>query len=229
MSSSSSVAADAQRLESAKRDFIAFLEMCPDNTASSTDLKEHFGMERYITDCVSVINALACEDRIDLKRLHPDQPDLLSYKLLNPLIQSKLKNNDQKNVYAEIEAGGNKGIWVRDIKTNTLLTTPTLTKILNYLEKEANLIKRVNSVTSKVKKLYMLVDIEPSKELTGGPWYSEGSFDEIFIEVMSHYIVTKVFTPGQRLSSGQIFKMITDAGISTEPLEEEYVQQLLTM
>ncbi len=52
---------------------------------------------------------------------------------------------------------------------STNISQQVLTKILKQLE-QRNLLKTVRSVASKSKKLYMLFDMVPAKELTGGPW-----------------------------------------------------------
>jgi RNA polymerase Rpc34 subunit len=59
-----------------------------------------------------------------------------------------------------------RGVWTRDIKLSTNIPQHTLTKTLKILE-QRNLIKSVRSVVSKSKKLYMLYDVVPAKEITG--------------------------------------------------------------
>jgi len=41
------------------------------------------------------------------------------------------------------------------------------------------------NVQSKNKRLYMLAGIEPSRQITGGAWYSEQEFDSEYINVLS--------------------------------------------
>lgn len=81
-----------------------------------------------------------------------------------------------------------RGIWTRDIKIPTNIPQHTLTKILKILE-QRSLIKSVRSVVSKSKKLYMLYDVTPAKEITGGPWYSDQKFDHEFVNELENYIV----------------------------------------
>ena len=73
---------------------------------------------------------------------------------------------EQILVYQLCEKAGNKGIWTRDIKNATNIPQHTLTKTLKILE-QRNLVKAVRSIASKSKKLYMLYDIIPAKEITG--------------------------------------------------------------
>ena len=58
------------------------------------------------------------------------------------------------------------------MKTATNIPQHTLTKTLKILE-QRNLVKFVRAVTSKSKKLYMLYDVVPAKDITGGPWYTD--------------------------------------------------------
>lgn len=52
----------------------------------------------------------------------------------------------------------------------TNIKRQVLDKIFKKLESR-HLIKQVKSVTAKSKKMFMLYDLKPSKELTGGVWY----------------------------------------------------------
>ena len=88
-----------------------------------------------------------------------------------------------------------RGIWTRDIKITTNIQQQVLTKTLKILE-QRKLIKSVRSVVSKSKKLYMLFELEPAKEVSGGPWYTDQEFDHEYLEMLSREIVQIV-----RLSS----------------------------
>ena len=46
----------------------------------------------------------------------------------------------------------------------------------------------MRSITSKSKKLYILFDTVPAKELTGGPWYTDQEFDHEFLAELSKFI-----------------------------------------
>lgn len=94
---------------------------------------------------------------------------------------------EQRLVLQEIERAGNKGIWTRDIKTHTNIPQQIVTKTLRLLETR-RLVKSVKSISSKNKKLYMLFDLVPSTEITGGPWYNEQEFDHVFIDTLSTFV-----------------------------------------
>lgn len=75
------------------------------------------------------------------------------------------------------------------MKTATNIPQQTLTKTLKILE-QRNLVKFVRAVTSKSKKLYMLYDMIPAKDITGGPWYT----DQVFFLEIEFGILTPLFT-----------------------------------
>ena len=86
--------------------------------------------------------------------------------------------------------------------------------------------KAVRSVTSKSKKLYMLFDVIPSKEITGGPWYTEQEFDHEFVEELCNYIVQ--FIKGKSMACAEeIHKKIHQSGISRVELSAEELDTVI--
>jgi DNA-directed RNA polymerase III subunit RPC6 len=55
------------------------------------------------------------------------------------------------------------------MKVRTNLGQPQITKILKSLEGKS-LIKSVKNVNNPSRKLYMVYELEPSREITGGAW-----------------------------------------------------------
>ncbi|CAI5941523.1 unnamed protein product [Closterium sp. NIES-64] len=87
------------------------------------------------------------------------------------------------------------GIWTRDMKTRTNLQQPQITKIIKTLEGR-KLIKAVKSVNNKSRKLYMLYELEPSREVTGGAWYTDAEFDAEFISALRQLCLTHIVKLG---------------------------------
>lgn len=54
-------------------------------------------------------------------------------------------DNEERIIYSIVEEGGNKGIWIRDIRTKSNLNMTQLNKVLKNLENK-KLIKSVKSV-----------------------------------------------------------------------------------
>jgi DNA-directed RNA polymerase III subunit RPC6 len=61
------------------------------------------------------------------------------------------------------------GIWTKDLRMRTNLAQPQVTKMLRTLEARA-LVKSVKSVSNPNRKVYMLAELEPSRDITGGAW-----------------------------------------------------------
>lgn len=80
-------------------------------------------------------------------------------------------------VYQKIEEARNRGLFQKDLKAKTGITNPnTIKTIIDKLVKR-RLIKDFTSVHTGKKKMYILADLEPSAELTGGNWYTNGELD----------------------------------------------------
>ncbi|RHY31288.1 hypothetical protein DYB32_003623 [Aphanomyces invadans] len=94
---------------------------------------------------------------------------------------------EQRGVLHEIEKAGNKGIWTRDIKAKTNIPEVIIRKTIRLLETR-HLVKAVKSISQKNKKLYMLFDLVPSRDITGGPWYNEQEFDHDFIDTLRNFV-----------------------------------------
>ena len=69
--------------------------------------------------------------------------------------------------------------------------------ILKTLENR-KLIKSIKWVTNKNRKVYMVAEQEPSREITGGAWYTENEMDHEFIQqtmkICLHF-VQRHYTP----------------------------------
>lgn len=68
------------------------------------------------------------------------------------------------------------------MKTN--VTQQVLTKCLKSLESK-DLVQSVMSVKYPNRKMYLLKHLQPSEDIAGGPWQSEGDFDTALIDIVS--------------------------------------------
>eukprot|EP00955_Chlamydomonas_euryale_P001120 12978-Chlamydomonas_euryale.AAC.4 len=76
-------------------------------------------------------------------------------------------------LYQVIKSAGNTGLWTKDMRSKTNLAQPHITKILKTLENR-KLVKAVKSVNNPSRKVFMLYELDPSRELTGGAWCVSG-------------------------------------------------------
>ncbi|GKY91319.1 hypothetical protein MPSEU_000104100 [Mayamaea pseudoterrestris] len=194
---------------------------------SNGELKEVFGEGLY-PQLVPIINALTQENRLNMSVM-PSTGEL-SYTIIAPEQASKFEGLDRntKMVYSVIERAGNMGLWTKDVRLQTNIQQQALNKIFKTLE-QRRLIKPVKSVTAKAKKLYMLFDLVPSKELTGGVWYSDLEFDHEFIDELRNFIIFCVqkMNGGQGVTVSEIQKTMIDKKVCKIVLEVEEMEQLV--
>ncbi|KAI2496295.1 RNA polymerase Rpc34 subunit [Fragilaria crotonensis] len=190
---------------------------------ANSALKLKFGDADYLK-LVPVINDLTQSSRLIMSKVG----DELFYNLVSDEVASKFIGLDvsARMVYQVIEKSGNLGIWTKDIRTQTNIQQQALNKIFKALETR-RLIKPVKSVSSK--KVYMLYNLTPAKELTGGPWYTELEFDHEFINEMRKFLLTCVrrLNNGQGVTLTDIKEKLVQANVSKVQLSVDDVQQLM--
>lgn len=154
---------------------------------------------------------------------------------------------DEEMVYSYVEAAGREGIWTKTIRAKTNLHQQVVARCLKNLESQRH-IKAIKSVKFPTRKIYMLSSLEPSIEVTGGPWFSESEMDTVFIsklmDIVWAFIVEKSF-PREALNRSKIasqktypvsyrsyptvaevHRHIVSSGVSTVELELSDIRQL---
>jgi len=201
---------------------------------ANSALKDHFGESKY-PSLVPIINELTRASRLTMsKGISSTGEAEVYFSLLTVEEASRLQGLDapSKMVYQVVEASGNKGIWTVDVRNQTNIPQVLLTKIFKQLETR-RIIKPIKAVTAKTKKLYMLYDLTPAKEITGGPWYSEYEFDHEFIAELRNFITMCVrrmnggLGVGKGVTLKQIAHKMVQANVSRVALSLEEVQQLV--
>jgi DNA-directed RNA polymerase III subunit RPC6 len=212
--------------DSLKDRFIAIFSL-PQYTSgiSNSALKTHFGDSEYI-ELAPIINDLTKESKLNMSKTGKE----LFYSLVSDDLASKFQGLDAaaRMVYQVIEKAANMGCWTKDIRIQTNIQQNMLTKILKSLETR-HLIKPVKSVAAKSKKLYMLYDIQPSKELTGGIWYSDLEFDHEFISKMRSFLLYSIrrLNSGKGVTMPELHNIMIQKKVCTVELAMEEVKQLL--
>ncbi|XP_053213467.1 DNA-directed RNA polymerase III subunit RPC6-like [Panonychus citri] len=221
-------------LQSAKSQF---LNLLGDNEKGITDKTLGTLMESIdIAVRAQVINDCLAAGKIELLK----QGKQLIYKL--KVDSRQAFDNDEENVvYTIIEEAGNRGIWMREIRTKSKLPITQLSKVLKTMENK-KMIKSVKSISAYKKKVYMLYNLEPCTSVTGGTWYSNNDFESEFVEILNQqcykYLVKKFETSRQLSSpierknasyckSSEICDYIRKLGISKVNLSEEDIEEIL--
>ena len=116
-------------------------------------------------------------------------------------------SNEEALVYSYIEASGREGIWSKTIKARTNLHQHVVLKCLKSLESQ-RYVKSVKSVKYPTRKIYMLYHLQPSVEVTGGPWFTEGELDVEFINslltIIWRYVAQNSFPNGFQTVVGRV-------------------------
>jgi DNA-directed RNA polymerase III subunit RPC6 len=193
---------------------------------SNSALKEKFGEGTYI-HLVPCINELTQKSRLVMSKLADGE---LFYSMVSDEIASKFTGLDSsaRMVYQVIERAGDKGIWTKDVRIQTNIQQQALNKIFKGLESR-HLIKPVKSVTAKSKKLYMAFHLTPSKELTGGVWYSDLEFDHEFISELRTFLLHCVrrLNSGRGVTLAEIRDKMVQANVSRVQLSVKEIQQIM--
>lgn len=192
-----------------------------------SDLKAHFGEEGF-SALAPILNEFLQQSRITIAKLDRG----ILFRLVEEEIAEKLQglSPEMMMVYEEIKNAGNNGIWNRDIKTNTNVQQAPLGKALKELEKRM-LIKAVKSIHQKTKKIWMLFHLEPSVDITGGPWYTDNEFDHEFVDLIAGAVERQIRDAwdrdGRPTSLQMVDKYIKNSGVSREQLTTEQIRQVL--
>ena len=194
---------------------------------SNTALKQHFGDAEY-RDLVPIINELNQQSKLNMSKSVGSKE--LFYSLLSDDLASKFSGLDAaaRMVYQTIEKAGNMGSWTKEIRVQTNIQQNMLTKILKALETR-RLIKQVKSVAAKSKKIYMVYDVVPSKQLSGGVWYSDLEFDHEFISKMRSFLLYSIrrINDGKGVTMTELHGLMTQKKVANVDLSLDEVRQLL--
>ncbi|KAJ3036714.1 34-kDa subunit of RNA polymerase III (C) [Rhizophlyctis rosea] len=194
------------------------------------------GMETMI----NVLTSLQVKQYVEWSTLK-DGSVLFKARAMDEVARATSMSHEERVIYTHVKAVGNKGIWIKDIKTKSGLHQKVVTDVIKSLEKKS-VIKSVKSVKNPTKKLYILFELEPSVELTGGAWYTDQEMDMDFIDQLSTQIYKYIranSTPKQNPTSlfshtsttyptlPQIHKWVKSSGITSVDLSTTDVQMLL--
>jgi len=144
--------------------------------------KDFLDLNIPLTDFAQVINKFSSQS---LLKIEKDRSGNIVYKSTTDDEAEHLRgmNAEERIIYQLIAHTQDKGIWVKDLKSASNIPPMEIPKILKRMETR-KIIKSVKSVQGARRKLYMLYDINPSRAVTGGPWFSGADFDvEFFTRV----------------------------------------------
>ena len=78
-------------------------------------------------------------------------------------------------------------MWTRIIRARTNLHQAVLTRCLRTLEAKRR-VKPVKSSQHPTRKVYLLAHLQPSEDVTGGPFYTDGALDTEYVRVIAQWV-----------------------------------------
>ena len=165
-----------------------------ENGATTETLLSELSSEWTAADIVEQMNILSQKQLVEFIQVN----NKLMFRSRNAIEVSQTKgmDNNERIIFNLIKATGNKGIWIKDLKTKSNCHSQIVTTIIKKLEK-SQVIKSVKPVKNSTRKVYMLFEFEPCIDVTGGAWYTESTFDTAFVDALStqcfKYILSKSF------------------------------------
>lgn len=153
----------------------------------------------------------------------------LVFRIVDDAERDKLRglSNDDMSVLQAIRASRDRGIWSRELRFRTGLQSTAIARALRLLEGR-RVIKSVRAVGHKSHKLYMLADVEPAREVTGGAWYSDAELDEEFVSVLQEQVFFFVKCNGC-VDVQQVHEYVRNTGVFKAELRDEDVAMVLSV
>ncbi|ELA41440.1 uncharacterized protein VICG_01545 [Vittaforma corneae ATCC 50505] len=135
-------------------------------------------------DMAVILNSFLQQNQIEVQRS--------GTTLLYKCIQSR-NSSYEALVLNLIAQSGSSGLWLKDIKNKTNIPHNLILKILRVLE-ETRRIKSIKSVKNN-RKIYVLFDIKPDEDISGGVWFSNNDVDLVFVNKLMEIIYQYVRKP----------------------------------
>lgn len=183
-------------------------------------MKESFSQDAIVAG----LNGL-----LSKQRLVPSlQNNKLAYKLQSAEEAQKLigLTAEDRLILQEVTKAGDVGISAKELRGRANMQHPQVTKVLKKLVTRV-LIKEVKSVTSKNKKVFMLVGVEPARELTGGSWYSGGEFDYELIAVLQKAALAYI-QQKDKATANEVCDFVRTSGlIKGKPINQSDIMSVL--
>jgi DNA-directed RNA polymerase III subunit RPC6 len=90
-------------------------------------------------------------------------------------------SEEHKLIFKLISDASIQGIWAKDLASKSKIPAGTLSRLTKTME-HRKLIKQITPAQYKSRKVWMLYELEPATELSGGSWYKDGQIDSDLIQ-----------------------------------------------
>ena len=114
----------------------------------------------------------------------------------------KQLTTEEAMTFSYVESAGREGIWARTIRARTNLHNTIFNRCLKSLESKS-LIKQFVSAKNSSRKMYILANLQPSEDVTGGPFFTDGKLDEEFVYHLGVWIEKHIISKSWRHQSSR--------------------------
>jgi hypothetical protein len=179
-------------------------------------------------DKVSAINALVEANRL-LVSVNERGVPVYRYQTEEAARRMKDMGPEEYAVYERVAEARDRGITAVDLRQKLAafgFTQVTLNKVLKKMEKQGTF-KKLKSMQQKHKTVYMLMEVEPSAEVTGG-LVSTDAFDPEAIQVLHARILEYLRSHGNT-PFREIALYVKQMGVlkGEGELKEEHIRQIV--
>ncbi|KAI9115381.1 hypothetical protein K1719_013700 [Acacia pycnantha] len=140
---------------------------------------------------------------------------------------SSVSLSDADRLYNVIRSTQDTGIWRQNLKRDTGLPENAVKKAIDSLLAK-KLIKEVVNCQNKTKKYYMASEFEPSEEITGGYWHTDGKLDEGFINTLKS-VCQKQISLQKIATVDEILDWITKKKILSVEITSHRIEEILRL
>lgn len=183
----------------------------------------------------AVYNKLLSKGRLRIAKRQTTAPDGskrddIIYQFVSAEDAAKFRGLDAADrlVYDVILKSAQNGVTKRDLRFRTNIQNGTEVKQTVDRLLQRNLIKEVKSIQGTNKRVYIVSELDPSTQHTGGPWYNEEQeYDTEFIDAMYAQVLS-FMKRHSHVTVEQVTQYIEDIKISNEKLSQAHIRGLMT-
>ena len=116
----------------------------------------------------------------------PNGKSIPKLTLFHPHHRYRNFSTEEALIFSYVESASREGIWTRQIRAKTNLHPTVLNRYLKNLEKK-RMIKATTNAKYPSRKTYILYNLVPSEEISGGCFYTDGKLDDEFIAALQKF------------------------------------------
>lgn len=169
-------------------------------------IKQQVAHTAELAKVTDAIRGLLSASKIQMKRTDADGEYIVTLK-------KSLMPENFAIVLDVVRSAGAAGIDAATLAAKTKLVKSEVVKALNQLTQQGY-VKDTRCFTNKAKKLYILSDIEPSTQVTGGTFYTEERDIDVALVDQARAKIVHLVKAKESLSTLQIKQELDSAGLS---------------